>query len=186
MSLTMTKPIKWPVHPAKSQISLGICPVWPLFNVCFMGWNKTFFRCPGWFESSLGAQVAWLVLLCSGSYQYTCTIVILTSSSFLDYYYVQAFYLNTEYRQNCGYESWRILNFPVSFTNRLKPSLLFSNLVCSLYFWRIPSFRLFKRPQQLLAVVKHLLHMNSVLIFTFSGLLGCSLATKDLIIKILY
>ena len=24
----MTKPIKWPVHPAKTQISLGICPVW--------------------------------------------------------------------------------------------------------------------------------------------------------------
>ena len=28
MSRLMTKPIKWHVHPAKTQISLGICPVW--------------------------------------------------------------------------------------------------------------------------------------------------------------
>ena len=24
----MTKPTKWPVRPAKTQINLGICPVW--------------------------------------------------------------------------------------------------------------------------------------------------------------
>ena len=28
MSRLMTKPIKWLEHPAKIQISLGICPVW--------------------------------------------------------------------------------------------------------------------------------------------------------------
>ena len=28
MSLCMTRPVKWSVHPAKTQISLGICPVW--------------------------------------------------------------------------------------------------------------------------------------------------------------
>ena len=28
MSPSMTKPTKWPVHPGKTQISLGICPVW--------------------------------------------------------------------------------------------------------------------------------------------------------------
>ena len=28
MSRHMTKPTKWPVCPAKTQISLGICPVW--------------------------------------------------------------------------------------------------------------------------------------------------------------
>ena len=27
---------KWPVHPAKTQISLGICPVWSVFTVRFM------------------------------------------------------------------------------------------------------------------------------------------------------
>ena len=28
MSLCMTKPTKWPVHPAKTRIGLGIRPVW--------------------------------------------------------------------------------------------------------------------------------------------------------------
>ena len=29
----MTKPTKWSVDPAKTQISLGICPVWSVFAV---------------------------------------------------------------------------------------------------------------------------------------------------------
>ena len=29
----MTKPTKWHVHPSKTQISLGICPVWSVFAV---------------------------------------------------------------------------------------------------------------------------------------------------------
>ena len=29
----MAKPTKWPVCQAKTQISLGICPVWSVFNV---------------------------------------------------------------------------------------------------------------------------------------------------------
>ena len=33
----MTKPTKLPLRPAKTQISLGICPVWSVFAVCFMG-----------------------------------------------------------------------------------------------------------------------------------------------------
>ena len=33
MSRRMTKPIKWLVHPAKTQISLGVCPVWSVFAV---------------------------------------------------------------------------------------------------------------------------------------------------------
>ena len=33
MSLRMTKPTKWPVRRAKTQISLGICPVWSVFAV---------------------------------------------------------------------------------------------------------------------------------------------------------
>ena len=33
LSLHMTKPINWPVCPAKTQISLGICPVWSVFAV---------------------------------------------------------------------------------------------------------------------------------------------------------
>ena len=34
MSHHMTKPEKLPVHPAKTQINLGINPVWSVFAVC--------------------------------------------------------------------------------------------------------------------------------------------------------
>ena len=34
MSHLMTKPTKWSVHPAKTQISLGICPVWSESLLC--------------------------------------------------------------------------------------------------------------------------------------------------------
>ena len=37
LSSSMTELTKWPVHPAKTQISLGICPVWSVFAVRFMG-----------------------------------------------------------------------------------------------------------------------------------------------------
>ena len=33
-SCLMTKPTKWPVCPAKTQISLGICPVWSESSLC--------------------------------------------------------------------------------------------------------------------------------------------------------
>ena len=69
MSRLMTEPTKWHVRPAKTQISLGICPVWSESSLCaqwvaedqdfFMRTAKTLIRlgeCPGWSESSLGAQ----------------------------------------------------------------------------------------------------------------------------------
>ena len=34
MSHLMTKLTKWHVHPAKTQISLGICPVWSESSLC--------------------------------------------------------------------------------------------------------------------------------------------------------
>ena len=67
MNRSMTKPTKWPVCPAKTQISLGICPVWSVFAVCMkkawvFSYSKSAQRrliglgeCPGWSESSLGA-----------------------------------------------------------------------------------------------------------------------------------
>ena len=33
----MTVPTKWPVHPVKTQISLGIRPVWSVFSL-YAGW----------------------------------------------------------------------------------------------------------------------------------------------------
>ena len=34
MSRSMTKPTKWHVHPARTQTSLGICPVWSESLLC--------------------------------------------------------------------------------------------------------------------------------------------------------
>ena len=70
MSQHMTKPTKWPVHPATTQdqsslsvwIKLGSLATHPLNAM------KTLIRlggCPGWSESSLGAQVILLVLSCT-------------------------------------------------------------------------------------------------------------------------
>ena len=54
LSHSMTKPTKWPVRPAKTQISLRICPVWSESLLCTSG-GKRLGRCPGWSESLLGA-----------------------------------------------------------------------------------------------------------------------------------
>ena len=69
MSHFMTKPTKWHVRPAKTQINLGIRPVWSESSLCAQ-WvaqgprflhatGKTLIRlggCPVWSESLLGAQ----------------------------------------------------------------------------------------------------------------------------------
>ena len=72
-------PTKWPLCPAKTQISLGICPVWSVCAVCIKKpWVLSYLlstqrrlirlgRCPGWSESLLCAQVILLVLSCCGS-----------------------------------------------------------------------------------------------------------------------
>ena len=88
MSHSTTKPTKWPVCPAKTQISLGIRPVWSESSLSTgrnIGSLATHWahskdsdqpghlgRCPGWSESSLGARhfvgfvMRWLkcLLLC--------------------------------------------------------------------------------------------------------------------------
>ena len=40
MSRSPTKPTKWHMRPAKTQISLGICPVWSVFAMRSMGSSK--------------------------------------------------------------------------------------------------------------------------------------------------
>ena len=81
MSCVMTKPTKWHVRPAKTQISLGIHPVWSESSLS--AWRKLgslapiertaktlirLGRCPGWSESLLGAHAILLVLSCYGSH----------------------------------------------------------------------------------------------------------------------
>ena len=76
MSISTTKPTKWIVRQAKTQISLGIHPVWSVSLLCAlsvaakdpMRTAKTLIRLggyPGWSESSLGPQVILLVLSCT-------------------------------------------------------------------------------------------------------------------------
>ena len=77
MSRSMTKPILWPVHSAKTQISLGSVLKLRFPNEeAFGSWlpikrtGKTLIRlggCPGWSESSLGAHVILFVLSFCGS-----------------------------------------------------------------------------------------------------------------------
>ena len=85
----MTKPTKWHVRSAKTQISLGIRPVWSESSLS--AWRKLgslathgahsedsdqtgrmtlirLGRCPGWSESSLGAHAVSLVLSRGGSF----------------------------------------------------------------------------------------------------------------------
>ena len=40
MSLRMTNPTKWPMCPAKTQISLGVCPVWSVSSLCALWVDK--------------------------------------------------------------------------------------------------------------------------------------------------
>ena len=82
LSRCMTKSTKWPVHPAKTQIRLGIRPVWSVFTVCMKKhwvlaspkstqWSLIRLGgCPGWTVSSLGGWVNLLVLSCSGSFYF--------------------------------------------------------------------------------------------------------------------
>ena len=56
------------VRPAKTQISMGICPVWSESSLCpqWVDKEQSFLRAdsgrPDWSESSLGAQTTLLVL----------------------------------------------------------------------------------------------------------------------------
>ena len=91
------KPTQWPVHPAKTQINLSICPdrsecafYRKARTQCFfMPTAKTLIRgWPGWSESLLGTWVLLLVLLCSGS-----IITFLSEASMLDKLYYNIDYL---------------------------------------------------------------------------------------------
>ena len=83
----MTKPTKWHVRPSKTQISLGIRPVWSESSLS--AWRKLGSLATHWVHSEGSAQTGWmpwliwvfaghaatlLVLSCCGSYNYCCCI----------------------------------------------------------------------------------------------------------------
>ena len=77
MSRLMTKRTKWLVRPAKTQTSLGICPVWSESSLS--AWRKLGFLDTHWAhsedsdQSSLGARAILFVLSWGGSHVHTGT-----------------------------------------------------------------------------------------------------------------
>ena len=93
MSHCTTKPTRWHVRLAKTQIRLGIRPVWSESSLC--AWRKpgslatnwapakTLIRqggCPGWFESSLGVGFVVLRLIWGDGFRQSATSLALMSA----------------------------------------------------------------------------------------------------------
>ena len=91
MSRLMTKPTKWHVHPLKTQITLGIRPVWS--ESLLSAWRKLGSLATNWVHSKDSDQTGWmprliwvfagrtvilLLLSWGGSYSYICSIITLT------------------------------------------------------------------------------------------------------------
>ena len=87
LSYLMTKPTKWYVRPAKTQINLGIRPVWSESSLSTWGNLKSLAIirahskpseqtewCPSWFESSQGAKVILLILSWGGSFYFVSLV----------------------------------------------------------------------------------------------------------------
>ena len=133
MSRLMTKPTKWHVRPAKTQISLGIPPVWSESSLS--AWRKlgcelsiktakTLIRlgeCPGWSESSLGAQsFCWfcheaahiyIYLFCFFWYDNRLTMAWIIYS----FMFLNAFYHTRTVQNNVTSKSHNAFQFSVQF-----------------------------------------------------------------------
>ena len=58
LSRLVTKPTKWHVHPAKTQISKGIRPVWSESSLC--AWRKLRSLATQWAHSEDSDQTGWM------------------------------------------------------------------------------------------------------------------------------
>ena len=72
MSRLMTKPSKWHVRPAKTQISLGICPVWSESSLS--AWRKLGSLATDWAHGEDSDQI-WLLWVFAGH-----TVILLVLS----------------------------------------------------------------------------------------------------------
>ena len=57
-SSSMTKPTKWPVHPAMTLVSVGICPVWSESSLC--AWRKCRSLATHWAHSEDSDKTGWM------------------------------------------------------------------------------------------------------------------------------
>ena len=73
MSHLVTKPTKWHVHPATTQISLGIHPVWSESSLC--AWRKLGSLATHWAHSEDTDQIWWMPRLIWGFAGHTCHFV---------------------------------------------------------------------------------------------------------------
>ena len=92
LSHRITKPTKWHVPQAKTQVSLGIRPVWSVSAVR-LG------RCPGWSESSLDTKVILLVLSWDDSF-------LINSESYIYFLYKEI--------EDLGHFIWNLRNEPLA------------------------------------------------------------------------
>ena len=73
MSRLMTKPTNWHVRPAKTQISLGICPVWS--ESLLSTWRKLGSSATHWVHSEDSNQTGWMPRLIWVFAGHTCHFV---------------------------------------------------------------------------------------------------------------
>ena len=66
MSHLMSKPTKWQVHPAKTQISLGIRPVWLHYALNGYLWTQAFFHADNE-DSDQTGRMPWLIWVSLGA-----------------------------------------------------------------------------------------------------------------------
>ena len=74
MSLCMTKPTKWPVRPGKTQISLGIRPVWSESSLCaqWVAKDPRFLHADAQADLSLHWAHRWFCWFCHAAAQMLC------------------------------------------------------------------------------------------------------------------
>ena len=80
----MTKPAKWHVRPAKTQISLGIRPVWSESSLS--AWRKLGSLATHWAHSEDSDQTGWMPRLIRGFAGRKVILLVLSwGGSYVDY-----------------------------------------------------------------------------------------------------
>ena len=126
MSRSMTKPTKWCVRPAKTQISLGIRPVWA--ESLLSTWKKHGTLATHWVHSEDSDQTGWMPRLiwafAGRTHQFVGFVMMrlkLLTSFFSEMYLLQ----NLSDNKNFGIKwakSWENLSLGVCDWLRLKPA----------------------------------------------------------------
>ena len=124
MSRLMTKPTKWHVRQAKTQISLGICPVWSESSLS--AWRKLGSSATRWVHSEDSDQPGWmprLIWVFAGRISYFVGFVMLRLKCF-------SFHLN--FSDQLKLQSFERFNAHITVSMHSLP--LWEDLIC---FWMV-------------------------------------------------